>query len=54
MAAVERFIIEGAACVALAAALKTAGDYRGRSIGVVICGRNSTLESFRSVLQQVD
>jgi threonine dehydratase len=50
MAAVERFIIEGAAGVALAAALKTAGDYQGRSIGVVICGRNITLESFRSVL----
>ena len=54
MAAVERFIIEGAAGVALAAALKTAGDYRGRSIGVVICGRNITLESFRAVLQQGD
>ena len=50
MAAAERFIIEGAAGVALAAALRTAGDYRGRNIAVVVCGRNITLDSFRSVL----
>lgn len=52
MAAAERFIIEGAAGVALAAALKSAGDYRGRNIAVVVCGRNITLDSFRSVLGQ--
>ncbi len=51
MAAAENFIIEGAAGVALAAGLKTASDYRGRKIAVVICGRNIALDKFRSVLQ---
>ena len=52
MATAERFIIEGAAGVALAAALKSAGDYRGRNIAVVVCGRNITLDSFRAILDQ--
>ncbi len=51
MAATENFIIEGAAGVALAAALKSAGDYRGRKIAVVVCGRNIALDTFRSVLE---
>ena len=54
MAANENFIIEGAAGVALAAALKTAGDYRGRNIAVVVCGRNIALDTFRSVLEMAD
>jgi threonine dehydratase len=52
MATAENFIIEGAAGVALAAALKTASDYRGGKIAVVICGRNIALETFRSVLEE--
>ena len=52
MAANENFIIEGAAGVALAAALKNASDYRGRKIAVVICGRNIALDTFRSVMEQ--
>jgi threonine dehydratase len=51
MAANENFIIEGAAGVALGAAFKTAGDYKARSIAVVICGRNIALDTFRSVLE---
>jgi len=51
MAAYENFIIEGAAGVALGAAFKTAGDYKARSIAVVICGRNIALDTFRSVLE---
>jgi threonine dehydratase len=51
MAANENFIIEGAAGVALAAALKTAGDYRGGKIAVVICGRNIALDTFRAVME---
>ena len=47
----ERFIIEGSAGVAVAAALKTASDYRGRNIAVVICGRNIAMETFRTVLE---
>ncbi|MFM9842619.1 MAG: threonine/serine dehydratase [Dongiaceae bacterium] len=50
MAATENFIIEGSAGVALAAGLKTASDYRGRKIAVVICGRNVALDTFCSVL----
>jgi len=52
-AANERFIIEGAAGVAVAAALKTASDYRGRKVAVVICGRNVALDTFRAVLERV-
>ncbi|MEH6633611.1 MAG: threonine/serine dehydratase [Halopseudomonas aestusnigri] len=52
VAANERFIIEGSAGVAVAAALKTASDYKGRKIAVVICGRNITLETFMSVINQ--
>jgi threonine dehydratase len=51
MAANENFIIEGAAGVALGAAFKTAGDYRGRNIAVVVCGRNIALDTLRRVLQ---
>ena len=51
MAATENFIIEGAAGVALAAALKTASDYRGRKIAVVVCGRNIALDTFRSAIE---
>ncbi len=52
IAANERFIIEGSAGVAVAAALKTASDYRGRKIAVVICGRNIDLNTFRTVLDK--
>ena len=52
MASAERHIIEGAAGVALAAALKSASDYPGGNIAVVVCGRNISLESFRSVICQ--
>ncbi|MGD1924858.1 MAG: threonine/serine dehydratase [Paracoccaceae bacterium] len=49
-AAHERFMIEGAAGVALAAALRTGSDYAGRNIAVVICGRNISLEVFQKAL----
>jgi threonine dehydratase len=52
IAANERFIIEGSAGVAVAAALKTASDYRGKKIAVVICGRNIALDAFRAVLNK--
>ena len=52
MASAERYIIEGAAGVALAAALKSAGDYRGGNIAVVVCGRNISLDALRSVICQ--
>ena len=52
MATNETFIIEGAAGVALAAGLKDAGNYRDKSIAVVVCGRNIALDTFRSVLNE--
>jgi threonine dehydratase len=51
MAADEGFIIEGAAGVALGAAFKTASDYQGRKIAVVVCGRNIALDTLRRVLE---
>jgi len=53
LAATENFIIEGAAGVALAAGLKTASDYRGGNVAVVICGRNVALDTFQAVLERV-
>jgi len=49
-AAHERFIIEGAAGVAVAAALETGSDYRGRSIAIAVCGRNIAMNTFRKVM----
>ena len=45
----ERFMIEGAAGVALAAALKTAPIYSGKKIAVVLCGRNIALSTFQAI-----
>jgi threonine dehydratase len=47
----ERWIIEGAAGVALAGALKLAADYQGKRIAVVLCGRNILLEKFIGAVQ---
>ncbi|MEV6620823.1 threonine/serine dehydratase [Amycolatopsis sp. NPDC051106] len=42
----ERWMIEGAAGVAVAGLIKTARRYRGKKVAVVLCGRNVTLETF--------
>ena len=42
----ERWIIEGAAGVAVAGMKKLADDYRGKRVAVVICGRNIVLDKF--------
>ncbi|NNG00754.1 MAG: threonine/serine dehydratase [Desulfobacteraceae bacterium] len=46
----ERWIVEGAAGVALAALLKHPDAYKGGKAGVVLCGRNIVLEKFLSVI----
>jgi threonine dehydratase len=46
IAAAERWIVEGAAGVALAGLVKLADQYRGRTVAVVLCGRNIALETF--------
>ncbi|QVM90957.1 threonine/serine dehydratase [Pseudomonas entomophila] len=45
-AACERWIIEGAAAVALAGMKQVAGDYQGKKVAVILCGRNVKLETF--------
>ena len=46
IARTDRWMIEGAAGVALAAALKIAPEFKGKKIGVVLCGKNIVLEKF--------
>nr|WP_314876870.1 threonine/serine dehydratase [uncultured Pseudomonas sp.] len=42
----ERWIIEGAAGVAMAGMLALAEEYRGKKVAVVLCGRNIVLEKY--------
>lgn len=46
VAAAERWMVEGAAGVALAGLIQQAAAFRGRKVAVVLCGRNIALESF--------
>lgn len=47
----ERWMIEGAAGVALAGAIKLAAQYQGKKVAVVLCGRNILLEKFIGAIQ---
>lgn len=46
VAASERWIIEGAAGLAMAGMLALAEEYRGKKVAVVLCGRNIVLEKY--------
>lgn len=46
IAQTERWMVEGAAGVALAALIRQADRYRGRKVAVVLCGRNIALDLF--------
>jgi len=46
IAEMERWIVEGAAGVALAGLAKRAEAYRGRKVAVVLCGRNIGFDAF--------
>lgn len=46
MAQKERMIIEGAAAVALAGFLQTAGLYRDKAVVIVLCGRNIQFDRY--------
>ncbi|HCL53058.1 MAG TPA: serine/threonine dehydratase [Pseudomonas sp.] len=46
IASSERWIIEGAAAVAVAAMKKCAHRYQGKRVAVVLCGRNIALDTF--------
>ncbi|MFI5610875.1 threonine/serine dehydratase [Amycolatopsis sp. NPDC051903] len=47
----ERWIVEGAAGVAVAGLLRTAEEYRGKKVAVVLCGRNVALETFLGAME---
>jgi threonine dehydratase len=47
----DRWIVEGAAGVAVAGLLKCAADYRGRQVAAVICGRNIALDKFLHAIE---
>lgn len=46
LAQFERWMVEGAAAVALAGLMQIAPLYQGRHVAVVLCGRNIALDSF--------
>jgi len=50
LAVEERWIVEGAAGVALAACLARASEYAGAKVAVVLCGRNIAFEKFLEVI----
>ena len=46
IAVAERWMVEGAAGVALAGLIKRADAYKGQKVAVVLCGRNIQLDTF--------
>lgn len=46
----DRWIVEGAAGVALAGLVQQADKWRGRKVAVVLCGRNIALETFLAAI----
>ena len=46
----EHWVIEGAAAVAVAAYLKEAARYQGKTVAIVICGRNVSPDVLRRLL----
>jgi threonine dehydratase len=54
VAETDRWMIEGAAGVAVAGLIKSAAAYRGRKVAAILCGRNIALDKFlRAVGTQV-
>lgn len=48
----DRWMIEGAAGVALAAALKQAPLWQGRKVAVVLCGKNIVLKKYLGAVSE--
>jgi threonine dehydratase len=46
IAQTDRWMIEGAAGVAVAGLIKAAADWQGRKVAAVVCGRNIALDKF--------
>lgn len=47
---VEHMLLEGAAGVALAGFEKSAADFHGENVAIVICGRNLDIDTLRNIL----
>lgn len=47
---VHHMLIEGAAAVPIAAFLKTAGEYEGKKVSIVLCGANIGLDVLKTIL----
>ena len=54
LAETERWMVEGAAGVALAGLIKMAPRYRGQRVAVVLCGRNIALETFVEAVKDLE
>jgi len=52
VAETERWMIEGAAGVAVAGLIQSAGAWKGKKVAAVLCGRNIALNLFLSALEQ--
>ena len=46
----ERVLVEGAAGTAIAALIKMKNQLKGKRVGIVICGRNISLDVLRKIL----
>jgi len=51
LARYERWMVEGAAGVAMAAFMQQADRWRGKRVAVVLCGKNITLEKFTGAVK---
>jgi threonine dehydratase len=51
VAQMDRWIIEGAAGVAVAGILKHAAAYRGQKVAAIVCGRNIALDKFLRAIE---
>jgi threonine dehydratase len=51
LARYERWMVEGAAGVAMAAFMQQAEQWRGKRVAVVLCGKNITLEKFTGAVK---
>jgi threonine dehydratase len=51
LARYERWMVEGAAGVAMAAFMQQADRWRGKCVAVVLCGKNITLEKFTGAVK---
>ena len=54
MAENERMIVEGSAALCVASLMKTKEQWTGKTVDIVLCGRNITMSKFLTVMDQGD